>query len=56
MMIWVKALRGSPGGSFARYGDDDRPAAGGVHRFGMGGGIFMCLAGFYYVGMIGGVP
>jgi putative MFS transporter len=54
MMIWV-GVAGFAGRLLCSYANDAvgrRPAG---FLVGMGGGIFMSLAGFYYDGMIGGV-
>ena len=54
LMIWV-GVTGFVGRLVCSYASDAigrRPAG---FLVGMGGGIFMCLAGFYYDGMIGGV-
>jgi len=54
LMIWV-GVCGFAGRLICSYANDAigrRPAG---FLVGMGGGIFMCLAGFYYDGMIGGV-
>ncbi|HVH78463.1 MAG TPA: MFS transporter, partial [Stellaceae bacterium] len=54
MMIWV-GVAGFGGRLICSYASDAigrRPAG---FLVGMGGGIFMTLAGFYYAGMVGGV-
>ena len=54
MMIWV-GVTGFAGRLICSYASDaiGRRPAGFI--VGMGGGLFMSLAGFYYAGMIGGV-